>query len=127
MQKLLIFYDSHTEKIIFSRIYQNYMYVYKICFNLIVIHCHYCHYPKVEFVKYFIRARFHVCQYLFIIPQEHHMIVVPVIVFTSMLMLFSTLNSQHTQTNFPKQNFQLTNIHTISRSSWLNCALIIDD
>ena len=27
MQKLLIFYDSHTEKIIFSRTYQDYMYV----------------------------------------------------------------------------------------------------
>ena len=106
MQKLLIFCDSHTEKIMFSRIYQDYMCVYKIviqliviaiimfCFNVIVTHCHYCHYPKVEFVKYLIRARFHVCQYLFIIPQEHHMIVVPVIVFTSMLMLFSTLNSQ---------------------------------
>ena len=67
----------------FSRIYQDYMCVYKIviqliviaiimfCFNVIVTHCHYCHYPKVEFVKYFIRVRFHVFQYLFIIPQEH--------------------------------------------------------
>ena len=54
------------------------------------------------------------------------MIVVAVIVFTSMLMLFSTLNSQHTQTNFPKQNFQLTNIHTASRSSWLDCAITRD-
>ena len=54
------------------------------------------------------------------------MIVVAVIVFTSMLLLFSTLNSQHTQTNFPKQNFQLTNIHTVSRYSWLNWALIRD-